>query len=95
MSQEKGREVHPIVKEALEMAYKWYEPVYFDEEAIEALKHSLKQLFGQPDLLQAVVDLINLAGVLKDQGSPKAAMDLIEVVTTAADALAKQTNKDV
>lgn len=87
MSQEKEREVHPIVRQALEMAYEWYEPIYLDEEAIEELKYSLKQLFGQPDLLKAVVELINLAAILDKEGCPKAAMALIEVVATAANAL--------
>ncbi|NVM53392.1 MAG: hypothetical protein HWN66_06775 [Candidatus Helarchaeota archaeon] len=89
----KKGEVHPIVRQALEMAYEWYEPVYLDEEAIEELKHSLKQLFGHPDLYIAVVDLINLAAILKKENSPKAAMGLIEVVATAADALNESNDR--
>jgi hypothetical protein len=89
LTQEKKHEVHPIVREALELAYIGAEPVAFTDWAIEELKQSLEQYFGQPDLLRAVVDLINLAGLLREQGSPTAAIALIEVVSTAADALEK------
>jgi hypothetical protein len=93
MNQEKKHEVHPIVREALELAYIGAEPVAFTDWAIEELKQSLEQYFGQPDLLRAVVDLINLAGLLREQGSPTAAIALIEVVSTAADAL-EELKKD-
>lgn len=88
MSQEKKGNVHPIVKEALELAHSGIDPVQFDEFAIKELKESLERWFGHPDLFKAVVDLINLAKILEEeQGSPTAAMSIIEVVSTAADAL--------
>lgn len=93
MSQEKKREVHPIVRDALELAYVGAEPVAFADWAIEELKQSLEEYFGQPDLLNAVVDLINFAGLLREQGSPTASMAIIEVVATAADAL-QELNKN-
>ena len=87
MRQEKKRKVHPIVEEALELAYVGAEPVAFADWAIEELKASLEQYFGHLDLFYAVVDLINLAKLLEEQGSPTAAMAIITVVATAADAL--------
>ena len=87
MNPETNHEVHPIVKEALELAREGSEPVEFPGWAIEELKRLLAQSFGQPDLLKAVVDLINLAGLIEKEGAPKAAMDLMEVVATAAFAL--------
>ncbi|HUY00318.1 MAG TPA: hypothetical protein VMV49_12225 [Candidatus Deferrimicrobium sp.] len=93
MRQEKKREIHPIVREALELAYIGAEPVAFTDWAIEELKQSLEQYFGQPDLIKAVVDLINLAGLLREQGSPTAAIAIIEVVSIATDAL-EELKKD-
>lgn len=93
MSQEKKREVHPIVEEALNLAYEGAEPVAFADWAIEELKQSLEEHFGQPDLRQAIIDLINLAGILKDQGSPTASLGLIKVVAIAADALVEWNKK--
>ena len=93
MCPETKSEVHPIVKEALELAREGSEPVEFPGWAIEELKRVLAQSVGQPDLLKAVVDLINLAGLLEKQGSPRAAMDLLEVVATAAYALENVNKK--
>ena len=87
MSEEKKRKVHPIVERALEMAYQGFEPVEFDDYAVEQLQDLLRQRFGKPDLLQAVIDLINLAALLDEQGCHSASMKLIIVVSTAADAL--------
>ena len=82
------RKPHPIVERALEFAREGFEPVEFDEYAVEQLQEILKQSFGKPDLIDAVVDLINLAGILKDEEkSPKAAIQLMRVVTIAAEAL--------
>ena len=47
----------------------------------------LKQCFGKLELLNAVIDLINLARLLDEQGSHSASMKLMVVVSTAADAL--------
>jgi len=87
----KGK-VHPIVERALEMAQHGFEPVEFDDYAVEQLQELLKERFGKPDLLKAVVDLINLAGVLDEQGSHSACMKLMKVVSIAADAL-KEASK--
>lgn len=87
MSEEKKRKVHPIVERALEMAYQGFEPVEFDDYAVEQLQDLLRQRFGKPDLLQAVIDLINLAALLDEQGCHSASMKLIIVVSTAADTL--------
>ena len=92
MKQEKEGKVHPIVERTLEMARHGLEPVEIDDYAVEQLQKLLKERFGKPDLLKAVVDLINLAGVLDDQGSHSASMKLMIVVSIAADAL-KEANK--
>jgi len=83
MSEDKKKEVHPIV----EIAYQGFDCVEFDDYAIEELQEMLKQYFGKPELFNAVVDLINLAGLLDEQGSHSASMKLMVVVSTAADAL--------
>ncbi|MFX0019837.1 MAG: hypothetical protein ACFFAF_14040 [Candidatus Hermodarchaeota archaeon] len=87
MSEDQKKKVHPIVERALEMAYKGVEPVEFDDYAVEQLQDLLRQCFGKPDLLKAVVDLINLAEVLEQQGCHSASMRLMIVVSIAADAL--------
>jgi len=87
MEKEKTHQVHPIIREALEIAYVGAEPVEFDDEAIEELKHSLANWFGHPDLMTAVVDLINFAWLLQEQGAKTAALKILCVVSTAADAL--------
>ena len=93
MSRDNKKEVHPIVKKALGMAYKGFDSVKFDDYAIEELKEMLKQYFGKPELRKAVIDLINLAGVLDEQGSHSASMKLMIVVSTAADALKALNDK--
>lgn len=93
MPSEKNHKVHPIIREALEIAYVGVEPVEFDDDAIAELKQSLANWFGHPDLFTAVVDLLNLAGILEKQGAPTAALALIEVVCTAADALQELNRK--
>ena len=87
MSEDKKKEVHPIVKKALEIAYKGFDSINFDDYAIEELQEMLKQLFGKPELRNAVIDLINLANLLEEQGSHSASMKLMIVVSTTADAL--------
>ena len=93
MPEEKKGEVHPLVHEVLSLAYSGVEPIELPGWAIEDLKRSLARYFGKPDLLKAVVDLINLAGILEKEGSPNTAMHLIEIVCTAANALQDQTEK--
>ena len=95
MQVEKNHKVHPIIKEALEIAHVGVEPVEFDEDAIEELKHSLSNWFGHPDLMTAVVDLINFAWLLQEQGARTASLDIICVVSTAAEALQELTKNSV
>ncbi len=87
MDGEKQKKVHPIVKKALEIAYKEGDTVNFDEYAVEQLQDMLKQYFGKLELRKAVIDLINLAGVFEEQGFHAASMRLMMVVSIAADAL--------
>ena len=87
MSEDSKRDVHPIVKKALEISYQGYDGIEFDDYAIEELQEMLKQYYGKPELYNAIIDLINLAGVLDDRGSHSASMKLMIVVSTAADAL--------
>jgi hypothetical protein len=93
MSTEKKHEVHPIVREALELAHVGAEPVEFSFEALDILKHSLAECFGQPSLFNAVVDLINLSGILEQEGAHTASLEIIELVATAANALQEVTKK--
>ena len=93
MSQEEEPNVHPLVKEALDLAYTGAEPVAFEDWVINELKYSLKEYFGKPELMEAVVALINLASVLDDHDSPSAALKIIEVVCTAADAVKEVSRK--
>ena len=86
MSEDKKKEVHPIVKKALEIAYKGFDSIKFDDYAIEELQEMLKQYFGKQELHRAVIDLINLARILDEQGSHSASMKLMKVVSTAGDA---------
>jgi hypothetical protein len=94
MSQEKEKSVHPLVKLALDLAYQGAEPIAFADWAIQELKDSLSEYFGKPDLLQAVVDLLNLASLLEKEGAPTAALGIIMVVATAAEPLQEMTKKD-
>lgn len=93
MSEDQKEKVHPIVKRALEMAYTGLDPVEFDEYAVEQLQDMLREHFGKPDLLKAVVDLINLAGVLEKEGCRSACFKLMRVVSIAADALKENREK--
>lgn len=94
MSQDKEKNVHPIVERVLELAYQGYESVEFDEYAIEQIQELLRERYGKPDLKKAVVDLINLAAVLEESGSKKASLKLIIAVSSAADALKDQMGKN-
>ncbi len=93
MSEDKKGEIHPIVKEALEMAQETFGQLVFDDYAVEQLQDLLKQYFGKPALINAVVSLINLAKIFDDQGSSSAAIQIIKVVCIAAEPL-KEVKKD-
>lgn len=94
MTEESKKGPHPIIEKVLNLAYQGFESVEFDDYAVEQIQDMLRERFGKPDLLQAVVDLINLASVLEDQGSPAAAMKLIIAVSIAADALKEQREEE-
>jgi hypothetical protein len=93
MSEDKKSEVHPIVKRALEMALETFGQIVIDDYAVEELQELLKQYYGKPDLINAVVSLINLAGALEKEGSPAAAIQIIKVFTIASDALKEVKKK--
>jgi hypothetical protein len=61
MAEDQKRPVHPIVKRAIEMAYKWLEPIEFDDYAVEQLQDLLRAYFGKQDLIQAALELVKLA----------------------------------
>lgn len=94
MTQDKNKQVHPIVERVLELAYHGFETVEFDDYAIEQIQELLKEQYGKPELKKAVVDLINLAAVLEEQGSKKASLRLIIAVSSAADALKEHVGKN-
>lgn len=75
--------MHPIIKEAVSLAYHGIESIEFDDDAVEELKYSLAQWFGHPDLADAVVDLIKLAYYLDKHGSPTSSKKILEVIRTA------------
>ena len=87
MSTDKKGEVHTIVERALEMAVENFGVLVIDDYAVEQLQELLEQYFGKPELIGAVVSLINLAGVFEKQGSSSAALQIIKVVCIAADPL--------
>lgn len=89
MSEEKKREPHPIVKQALDMATEGFEPIELDDYAVEQLEELLRKYFGKEELFNAVIDLINLAALLEKEGSPKAAVKLMGVAIIATDELKK------
>ncbi len=85
---QKGHKMHPIIKEAVGLAYHGVEPIEFDD-AVEELKQSLAQWVGHPDLVDAVVDLIKLAFFLNKNGSPAASKKILEVIHNATGPIEK------
>ena len=83
----KKRELHPIVRDALELAYQGAEPIAFAEWAVDEIKQSLAQYFGKEELFNVVANLLELGVALGENDSPTAALQIIEIVTTATDAL--------
>jgi len=81
--------VHPIIDETLNLAQIGKEPIEFDEDAIDQIQDSLEDLFESEELFKAVVDLINLAKLLGEEGSPTASLALIKVIATTAKPLKK------
>jgi len=68
MTEDKKRKVHPIAERALEMATPGIDTIEFDDYAVEQIQDLLKERFGKPDLINAVLDLLNLATILDKQG---------------------------
>jgi len=87
MSEDNKRKIHPIAERALEMAIPGIEPIEFDDYAVEQIQDLLKQRFGKPDLINAVIDLLNLADLLDKQGCHSAAIKIIIAASYAAEGL--------
>ncbi len=88
MAERPRHEIHPIIHRALALAR--YSPVgdiIFDDFSIAELRDMLDATHGKPELFDAVVDLLNLAGELEKQNSKAGALAIITLVATAADAL--------
>ena len=89
MSEDNKRKIHPIAERALEMAIQGIEPIEFDDYAVEQIEDLLKERFGKPDLINAVLDLLNLATILDKQGCHSAALKIIRAACSATDGLKK------
>ncbi len=87
MSEEKKGELHPIIEDALDLAYEGAEPIAFTDWAIDEIKQSLEQYFGKEELFNAVANLLQLGVELGENNCPTAALQIIEVVTSATNAL--------
>jgi len=90
MTEDKKRKVHPIAERALEMAIPGIDTIEFDDYAVEQIQDLLKQRFGKPDLINAVLDLLNLATILDEKGCHSAAIKIITAACYAADGLKKK-----
>lgn len=90
MSEDNKRKIHPIAERALEMAIPGIEPIEFDDYAVEQIQDMLIERFGKPDLMTAVLDLLNLATILDKQGCHSAAIKIITAACIAADDLKKK-----
>ena len=94
MSEEEKKQLHPLVERALEMAYEGgVEPIQFDEYAVEQLEDLLKEYYGKPELIDAVVQLLQLAVLLGEQGCNSAAIKIIMVATSATEAIGALSKK--
>ena len=93
MAENQNKRVHPIVQKVLELAHQGFEPIEFDNYAIEQIEEMLAQYAGKLDLLPAVVDLINLAGVLEKQGSHSASFKLMIAISSVAKYLKQNTEE--
>ena len=90
MTEDKKRKVHPIAERALEMATPGIDTIEFDDYAVEQIQDLLKERFGKPDLINAVLDLLNLAVILDEKGCHSAALKIIIAASSAADNLKKK-----
>lgn len=87
--------LHPLIEKALKLAHSEGDEIQFSDEAVNELKELLKQYFGKPALPLAVVELLKLSNVLNDQGHESAAIAIIVVVCSAADAMKKLSEKGI
>ncbi|MFX0033153.1 MAG: hypothetical protein ACFE8E_02675 [Candidatus Hodarchaeota archaeon] len=87
MTENQERPLHPIVERALKMAYEGFEPIEFDDYAVEQLQDMLKEYHRKQDLIEAVMELLRLFAVLNEQGCKSASLKILIVVSSAADAL--------
>lgn len=90
MSEDNKRKIHPIAERALEMATPGIDTIEFDDYAVEQIQDLLEQRFGKPDLINAVMDLLNLATILDKQGCHSAAIKIITAACYTADGLKKK-----
>ena len=89
MSEEKKGKLHPIVERALEMVTPDIETIEFDDYAVEQIQDLLRERFGKPDLMNAVLELLKLATILDKQGHKSAAIKIIMAACSATDGLEK------
>ena len=87
MTEDQKKKLHPIVKKALDLAHEGFEPIEFDDYAIEQLEDMLKEYYGKQGLPDAIIDLIRLSVELDKMGCKSASMKILLVATSAEDAL--------
>lgn len=87
MTEDKKKQLHPLIERALEMAYEGAEPIQFDDYAVEQLEDLLKEYYGKQELIEAVAQLLHLAVLLGEQGCNSAAIKMIMVATSATEAI--------
>jgi len=90
VSEEKKGKLHPIVERALEMVTPDIETIEFDDYAVEQIQDLLRERFGKPDLINAVLDLLNLAVILDEKGCHSAALKIVIATSITADNLKKK-----
>ena len=95
MTEDQKKKLHPIVEKALSMAYEGVEPIQFDDYAIEQLEDMLKEYYGKQGLPEAILELIRLSVMLDEKGCKSAAMKILVVATSAADALTNLKNETI
>jgi len=88
-----NKNIHPLIEKALQLALSDDKNIIFSEDAVNELKRLLEQYFGKPTLPEAVIELLKLVSVLNDHGHESAALSIIEVVCSAADAMEELTAK--
>lgn len=88
MNEDKKSKAHPLVEKALGLAYKGFEPVEFDDYAVEQLQEALSEYFGKYELVEAVRELITFACFLDtEKGCHSASQKIIKVVESSVEAL--------